>query len=67
MSGRKIEQLRNAMTFILDQILPQDLISMLDFKHLVIVHDMEDIKSVLVEFDENENYLEIMHKFAVSS
>lgn len=66
MSGRKIEQLKEAMIFILDQIMPQDLISILDFNNVINVHDVEIRKKVIVDFGDNENYLEIMHTFDVS-
>lgn len=66
MSGRRIEQLKEAMISILDQIMPQDLISILDFNYVINVHDVETRKKVVVDFEDNENYLEIMHKFEVS-
>lgn len=54
------------MTYILDQILPEDLISLLEFKHNVVVHDVETRRSVSVNFPFVENYLECMHKFEVN-
>lgn len=54
------------MTYILDQILPDDLISLMVFKHNVIVYDVENKGSVSVEFPYHENFLECMHKFEVS-
>lgn len=54
------------MTYILDQIDSDDLISLLDFKHKINVYNIQEERSISVQFEYEENYLEVMHKFEVS-
>ncbi|XP_072391487.1 inter-alpha-trypsin inhibitor heavy chain H4-like [Diabrotica undecimpunctata] len=55
MYGNKLQQLKDAMTSILDEIKPEDSLSVVEFNSEIYVWDIENEKSILAQWD---NYRE---------
>ncbi|XP_072392473.1 inter-alpha-trypsin inhibitor heavy chain H4-like [Diabrotica undecimpunctata] len=61
MYGTKLQQLKDAMTSILDEIKPEDSLSIVEFNSEIYVWDIENEKSIIVKWD---NYREPFEKLA---
>ncbi|CAG9838175.1 unnamed protein product [Diabrotica balteata] len=61
MYGTKLQQLKDAMTSILDEIKPEDSFSIVEFNSEIYVWDIENEKSIIAKWD---NYREPFEKLA---
>lgn len=66
MGGRKIEQLKDAMKCILDQINDNDLVDISEFTTNVTVYDIDTQTATVIDYGQEENYYEPFYKYDVS-
>uniref|UniRef100_A0A6P7GPK0 Inter-alpha-trypsin inhibitor heavy chain H3-like n=1 Tax=Diabrotica virgifera virgifera TaxID=50390 RepID=A0A6P7GPK0_DIAVI len=62
MYGTKLQQLKDAMTSILDEIKPEDALSIVEFNSEIYIWDIENEKSILAKWD---NYWEPFEDLAL--